>query len=398
MPSAYLGVQQQRKLMITNNSRLPLQFAWAVQQQQQMQKYTENNKSNKLSATPTAAAGGGGSLKVTIIPAEGSLQPGEQRQVMLLLEPLTVGAAQVLCCCQVPGMPMLCGVIITAVIEGLQVKYAVERPLQPSLAAAVTSMTATAAAAAGVSHGLQRSQQQQQRQDDQIKDGNPESILVVDFGVVSLHQVGELLLRVTNQTSIDTTVRAWVSRFPAAAAAGLLATTAAAAGSGATAVRVMSPSSTSKQQLDADRRRTGSPSAQRSHLLQQQQQQLSRRTQSPSSRSATQQQQQQQQQCGLAARLAQAVSGTGQPGRISPATGQLQGPFSAAAGNTAMAARLVAAAAAAALGDGCRGCAVVVDPDAADLVGWGSVELRLIAYNNLPGTYVDYVNIQVGCQ
>lgn len=353
-----------------------------------------------------------GELGLSIIPAKGQLAPGEQLQLQLLLDPLAVGPVQLLCSCNVPGMTSLAGMVITALIEGLQVAYAVERPLQPSLGAAISSMTAS-------SRHLQQ-QQQVIHAASQVQ--GQESVLLADFGVVSLHEVGELLLRVTNQTSMNTTVKAWVSRCPAIAAGsrdglrspvqqatGLLkassaAVTAgsritsstlpstaapavlAAAGSGATAVRAVHSSSVSQQALSSKQqqqqhRRTGSPT------LSIREQQQYGRTGSPS---------QQQQQSGLASRLAQTVSGIGISGAISPATGQLQGPFRAAAGNTMMAARLVAAAAAAALDGGCAGCAVAVEPQSAELQGWGEVEMRLIAYNNLPGTYMDILNVQVG--
>jgi hypothetical protein len=74
----------------------------------------------------------------------------------------------------------------------------------------------------------------------------------------------------------------------------------------------------------------------------------------------------------------------------------LKGPFRAFAGNAMMAARQAAAAAAAALGPDAYGCAVQLLPDACELPGWGSCILRLKAFNNLPGTYVDTLFVQVG--
>jgi hypothetical protein len=74
----------------------------------------------------------------------------------------------------------------------------------------------------------------------------------------------------------------------------------------------------------------------------------------------------------------------------------LTGPFRAFAGNAMMAARQAAAAAAAALGSGSAGCAVLLLPETCELPGWGSCVVRLQAFNNLPGTYVDTLFVQVG--
>jgi hypothetical protein len=60
-----------------------------------------------------------------------------------------------------------------------------------------------------------------------------------------------------------------------------------------------------------------------------------------------------------------------------------------------MAARQAAAAAAAALGSGSAGCAVQLLPDTSHLPGWGNCVIRLQAFNNLPGTYVDTLFVQV---
>lgn len=451
--------------MLTNTSRLPLQFTWSLQQihhhqqRQQQQQLLRTAASSKQdhqqqqqlasrsisSCSSSSSRQPEGQLGVTIIPASGRLSPGENLQLQLLLEPLAVGPVKLLCMCSVPGMKTLAGMVITAVIEGLQVAYAVEKPIQPSLAATVSSLGSPG----------QRQQQQQILEQQQLLQAQA-GLLVADFGVVTLHQVTELLLRVTNQTSIDTNVRAWLSRFPAAAAAGdsssrgtgqqsglaalgilhnsqqsgssaqpqhqklsnmlapavtaaaagiaalgrlgspgnrtasstLPGSPAAAAGSGATAVRAVQSSSRTNSPIAARQQQSCSSS------LAQHQQQQQGRLQSGSPAFSTSQQQQQQQQ-GVASRLAQTLSTTGKPGFISQATGQLEGPFRASAGNTMMAARLIASAAAAALGGGCLGCAVDVQPGLADLVGWGDVVMRLLAYNNLPGTYVDVLSVQV---
>lgn len=484
LKQAYLGVQQRRSITITNTSRLPLQFSWMVQQLQPHCRQSAAGSSCASSGDSGVASCGGdsyavrsigsassspatpclGAFGVSMFPAAGRLEPQESQQLQLLLEPQRVGAVTLLCSCVVPAMSQLVGFVVTAVIEGLQVAFELDRPVRQGCwvtGAAASSSTSssvgassrrlpspssvTAAAAAArvplVAAGAMAEPGTESRQSEILSEP-----LLADFGVVAAHQPSELVLRVTNLTSIGTSLRAWVCRFPAATPTAVAA---------AAAVTIEDSGSTQgvgiqEQRLQQQQQQLGmssvtvsqgasqpsftrsmpgyglpvstlpaSPAAAAPAQQQQQSsikaeqlssvQQQQRRTFSPQ-----QQRQQQQQQPGIAARLAAAVSGgasgaVGAPcsgtkggvslGACSGTTGELvqhvPGPFRSTAGNSMMAARKVVAAAQEALGERQHGCAVCIQPCTAILQGWGSLELRLVAYNNLLGTYVDHLCVQV---
>jgi hypothetical protein len=530
---AYLGMQQQRSITITNTSRLPSQFSWTMQQLQlgAVQHSTSGIAaatagSTKLlecrsgcsttegdgtlsvlrqppaAAATVAAAQQCGQLNLQISPASGWLQPQQSLQLQLLLEPTKVGPVQLLCCCEVPAMSQLAGFVVEAFVEGLQVEYAIVRqPQQQQQQWLQCGLDSLAAAAELGSRG---GTQQQLGQGSDARSAGESSaaaaaaadpgLLLADFGVTSIHQPCGLLLRVTNLTSISTSLRAWVARFPAAAAAtaaaangmqlqgrlcdvaahevnistagtgrqkrlssnaGAAAAPAAAAVQGTTGSRAGStaagglpistlPASPAplQQLASASGAHAALGSSGRATLTSSCGQQKPRRTGSGN--------QQQHQRPGIAARLAAAVSagaaagsalqlgssslysasvhtgnsaavtssslGMSLPGpptsqttatanllqqqqhkqlRLGATKTSIPGPFRSSAGNSMMAARQIAAAAAAALGHGTAGCAVCVQPGVGELAGWGSVELQLLAHSNLPGTYVDELCIQV---
>jgi hypothetical protein len=433
-------MRQQRSITITNTSRLPLQFSWTMQQLHvtairsaaAAPKLLEDSSASfnadsgswtKQEQWVTAALEESGQLSLHMTPASGWLEPQQSLQLQLLLEPTCVGPVQLLCCCEVPAMSQLAGFVVEAVVEGLQVGYEILRHPQELCKGSRDGMQQLLDGAAS---------------DSAAGNGDKAAVgemLLADFGVTAIRAPSELVLRVTNQTSISTTYRAWVARFPAAAgdaqqqsvvcsmavanstgneqglqdSAGALAAVAKNSRAGSTAGVPISTlqalSAPAQQQLSASGVSGAGAPANRSSsggsLMQ------GRRTGSGN----------QQQRSGIAARLAAAVSAgnatagislgsslspsallTGNPpGVISSTTSiaTLSGPFKSSAGNYMMAARQVAAAAAAALGSSSAGCAVCVQPSAGQLPGWGCVELQLVAYSNLPGTYVDELCIQV---
>lgn len=268
-------------------------------------------------------------------------------------------------------------------------------------------------------------------------------VVVADFGTVALHQPAELVLQVTNLTSIPTELRAWVAQFPAqnqVAAAQAAATSchqpvtgthrspaSSAVPNAATATRLChSPvwSAGSQQHQLSSKSRTsspcsGSPSAHTrlsspqhkgrpvspEHLLSaacvawkltrtDPGTHSGRRVDSSSSIAAEALISTVNSIPQLAQMQASSTQSSGSGGSSVSAT--LKGPFRAFAGNAMMAARQAAAAAAAALGSSSAGCAVHLLPDACQLPGWGRSVLRLQAFNNLPGTYVDTLSVQVG--
>jgi hypothetical protein len=506
---AYLGMQQQRSITITNTSRLPLHFSWTMQQLQRgaarhstsgiaaatagstkLLEYGSSSCSTTdddagllvLGQSPAAPAECG-QLNLHISPANGWLQPQQSVQLQLLLEPTRVGPVQLLCCCEVPAMNQLAGFVVEAFVEGLQVEYAIVRQpqqqqqqlwLQGGLEGLATA--AELGSSSGGGRGLNASSAGESIAAAAAEPG----LLLADFDVTAIHQPCGLLLRVTNLTSISTSFRAWVARFPAAAAAaaaademhlqgdfcnpaanevitsitgrqkGLMTIVGAAAaaaavqttrdsragstatGAGGLLISTLPASAAPLQQLAPSAAHvslSGRVCASASGCSQQK----PRQTESGN--------QQQQQRSGIAARLAAAVSagaaagsalgssqlpasvhtgnftaavslGVSLPGQITTgsdtilhqqqhnqqglgATTSIPGPFRSHAGNSVMAARHVAAAAAAALGHGTAGCAVCVQPAVGELAGWGCVELQLLAYSNLPGTYVDEMCIQV---
>lgn len=155
---------------MTNTSALPLTFSWAVQQlpheqyirlqtqlQQQQQpagttghialpvsSRTEQQpqadmhepymQREALSSSSSSVAGSGaahnplqsehstGQISLSISPSTGQLGPGQSLQLQLHLEPLAVGPVALLCCCQVAAMSRLVGFVLTADVEGLQVR------------------------------------------------------------------------------------------------------------------------------------------------------------------------------------------------------------------------------------------------------------------------------------
>lgn len=472
---AYLGLQQQRSITITNTSRLPLQFSWTMQQlhagaaqhsssgmvaaaaaPKQLTDGSSSSSSDSANADADSQAGpeqppgeASGHLALHISPASGWLQPQQSLQLQLLLEPTRVGPVQLLCCCEVLAMSQLAGFVVEALVEGLQVDYAIVRQSQQ------TCSSHSSSSRGGIPQLLGDRASRSAAGDDgsaAAAEARHEPLLA-DFGLTAIHQLSELVLRVTNLTSISTTYRAWVTRFPAAAAAtslaqlqsdpcdkaGVASSAGAAAAAQCTKGSRMSnaaglPISTlpalpapaqQQQQLSA----LGVSGAQTMYVSSSGSSQgRPRRTGSGN----------QQQRSSIAARLAAAVSAgnaaagctlgtslaasalhTGSftaanlavsvPSGLAGSTLQQQqqqqlmqgtansvpGPFRSSAGNIMMAARQVAAAAAAALGQGTPGCAVCVQPAAGQLLGWGCVELQLVAYSNLPGTYVDELCIQV---
>lgn len=337
VPSAFLGVQQQQRLVVTNTCRLPLQYSWHVVQQQQQQQ-----------GAASAAAQPRGHLGVSVVPAAGSLQPGQEVEVQLLLEPLAVGPADVLLSCNVAGTTdQPAGCLLSAQVEGLRVRHTISPPGAPA-AASCSSDGGSANSSSGVEAAASTSA---------AVAGQP---LVADFGVLALHQVGELLLTVSNLTSMEATVTAWVERFPSAAKA-----------AGAADAQQQQMLRLTRASPQAGRQPSGSSSCSTGRLV------LST----------------------VAALPAGCSSGTGAARATQPPPGDAW-PFRAPAGNAMMAARQLAAAAAAALADG-RGCAVTLEPvdggSCRSVPGWGSLQLRILAFNNMPGTYADTLHVQVRC-
>jgi len=271
-------------------------------------------------------------------------------------------------------------------------------------------------------------------------------VLVADFGTVALHQPAELVLQVTNLTSIPTELRAWVAQFPAQNQ-GTTSQTAAASCDQPAAGIDRSPASSAVPKAAAATGFCHSPVW--SAASQQYQLSSKSRTSSPGSGSPSVHTRLNSPQhkgrpgspehllsaASVAWKLTRTDPGTHSGCRVgssssiaaealvstvnsipqlaqmqasstqsdgsagsngSSVSASLKGPFRAFAGNAMMAARQAAAAAAAALGSGSAGCAVHVLPDACQLAGWGRSVLRLQAFNNLPGTYVDTLSVQVG--
>jgi hypothetical protein len=420
-----------------------------------------------------------GKIQLAMKPSTGQLQPGESVRMELQLEPTAEGPVALLCCCQVPAMSQLVGFLVTAQVGGLQVKYRVLRPVemsaqpqeQPHAGSRAISPSRRSASSPTGRHSKQSSRvgsaassaaqagQQQLVQFNSSasaaqhaaheaaqsagsavlsESAQPGSdVLAANFGEVSLHQPAELLLQVTNSTSILSTVRAWMGHFAAqqlSAGTALLGSTAGqsistwpiAGGIGAYSTqrdataavpanngRARSPlRSVGSQPSDADSRSSSpfSPSlcAQRRQGSPQHKGQLSAaavagklsRTDpctyigSRDTSVATPAE-------ALMTTLS-AISSHGSMQGCKSGAGSgsssivLKGPFRAFAGNAMMAARQAAAAAAAALGSGAFGCAVQLLPDACELPGWGTCTLRLTSFNNLPGSYVDTLFVQVG--
>lgn len=266
--------------------------------------------------------------------------------------------------------------------------------------------------------------------------------LAADFGVVLLHQTAELLLQVTNLTSIPSTVTAWMGHFAAQqslAATRSLGSCLAGGSSSPWPFAAADPSAEDIQQLGTGIRTTaahGSSSPVRSAGSQQPE--VHSRSSSPCSPSLSSHKRLSSPKAKgqisaalIAGKLSRTdpctytgsrvdSSATIRPdalittiSNISPggskraigsssssllpsSSGSLKGPFRAFPGNAMMAARQAAAAAAAALGSGSLGCAVQLLPEACQLPGWGSCLVRLQAFNSLPGSYVDTLFVQVG--
>ncbi|KAF8066262.1 DLEC1 [Scenedesmus sp. PABB004] len=365
----FVGVPQRQELTVTNASRLPLDFSWSV--------------------SPHAPPGGGeqaGVLVLRIVPAAGRLAPSESCRLELLLEPRAPGPAALLARCHVAGMHSPAGFLVSGVVEGLRVRCTIQRPPQQLLALPATGQE-PGCSAAGASGGAP------------AVVGRRPAPLVADFGTVALHEPAELLLRVSNETSIASHVRAWLGRLSAAEAGPAGATGGRSGGGGLPAGTLPATPAPAAPRggCSSPQQRVASP-----------QRASSRRPGRASS--------------GLAARLALALTcsgdgrdggggaaswagscsslgeslGGGPPVEQPSGAGGAAGPFHAAAGNAMLAARQVAADAAAALGGGRRGAAVDVRPRSAALPGWGGAELRLVAFNDLPGTYVDTLHVQAG--
>jgi hypothetical protein len=467
-------MQQQRSITITNTSRLPLQFSWTMQQLQlgaakhsvlgaaaaQLIKDSSSSSACHTSAGDDSQPGQEqtqadliGQLSLHISPASGWLEPQQSLQLQLLLEPTRVGPVQLLCCCEVPAMSQLAGFVVEAVVEGLQIGYAIERQPQLSQGSSSSRGGIQQLLGDGVGESLSAAVIHGNAAETAEASAGQEPLLA-DFGVTAIHQPCELVLRVTNLTSISTTYRAWVARFPAAAAAAEAEIQTGERSTGRQQELQGSADGAAAAVHSAKGSRVGSAAGMPISTLPalpapaQQQQQLSTsralvaQFTNGSSSSGSQMwprrtgsgNQQQQQRSSIAARLAAAVSagnaaghalggslcssalltgnftaahlaGSLPKGLAGSALQQQQqqqqqsislpGPFRSSAGNIMMAARQVAAAAAAALGQSSSGCAVCVQPWAGQLPGWGCVELQLLAYSNLPGTYVDELCIQV---
>jgi hypothetical protein len=467
-------VPQQLLLDVSNTSHLPLQFTWSVQQlqckgRQQLLQHgscdnddlatqgsdapagVQDGDDSRESTAEPAAVASSSHTQLQIIPQSGKLQPGEQQQLRLLLEPQAVGAMQLLCCCEVPGMKQLVGFQVATYVEGLQVKYDVLKG--PELCTAAGSVTlsssssssskltgsagSTPPARQGRLHAAS-SKDYKELHDVQSREvaaaagvqspvagstpaAEATTDLLIDYGVVGIHEVSEVVLRVSNLTSIGTKVQAWVGRFFAAsqairpsAGAALLDvaaaadekvhceqqqqqhltvlqpapgtrhasysplpdSAAAAAGSGATAVRMVQLQQQHSSAAVATQAAKSSNSSIPSSA--------SRSGRHLSGKSAVQGT---VKHAGIASKIALKSSGAAGP--------LVEGPFRAAAGSSIMANRHASAISAAALGSSSLGCAVEVTPQEDVLTAWGRCDLHLVAHNNLPGSYVDCLHVKV---
>lgn len=235
-----------------------------------------------------------------------------------------------------------------------------------------------------------------------------------------MHQPAELLLQVTNLTSISSHVQAWMGEF-AAHSQGVAASTsssgsASAAAHGSAALSPVQPAVSCHQRSGQGRagslcsqalsvqRRASSPQHKGPHSPTHTAQLSAAAVAARLSRTDT---------CGLLSCTAdksasipaealvatvnsiQQLASTQPPSSSALATLQLRGPFRTFAGNAMMAARQAAAAAAAALGPCSSGCAVQLHPAACELPAWGGCVIRLQAFNNLPGTFIDTLYVQV---
>lgn len=420
-----------------------------------------------------------GQIHLAVTPSTGQLEPGESVRLQLQLEPTAVGPVALLCCCQVPAMSQLVGFLVTAQVGGLQVQYRIMRPedvpaqpqqqqqqhagsrasIPPGRRASsptgrhskqssrVGSATAPAAQAgqqqlvqfnssfSAARHAMHNSAESAGSAASTESAQSGSQVLAADFGVVSLHQPAELLLKVTNLTSIPSTVRAWMGHFaaqqlstgtaflgsrtagqssstwPFAGEAGAYSTQQEGPAAGpAHDGRARTPLRSAGSQLSAPSGRSSSPC---SPSLSAHRRQGSPQPRGQLSAAAVAGKLSRTDPCTYtgsrdssvaipAEALITTVSTISSQGSKQGVTGSgsssmvLKGPFKAFAGNAMMAARQAAAAAAAALGSEAYGCAVQLLPDACELPGWGSCMLRLQAFNNLPGSYVDTLFVQVG--
>lgn len=411
LATAYTGVPEQRVLTMRNTAQLPCDYEWMIE----------------------GIPGNTGHMGMSITPCKGQLAPGEEVSLAVELQPSAVGTATMFGICHVDAMPQPKGFKVTAHIEGLQVAYQVlpatavqglsystgdlARISSHALASTSAPLTDKYVRhnASGLKHVAAATASSNVATCNDVGETSPPGIgggqhsiasakgaVFADFGQVQIGTIAQLLLLITNLTSMPAAVHAWMGEFPASVALSEWQQQQQCGGTLRQGDQKLANGFTGSQSLPGKQQHpanTSKASKQQQQPERQQQQGLTigfRSTQrlSASNRSRSCSPNALSSKGTTTKSTSHLLHSKYQPISLSDAH-ETTMPFRTGKGNQMMAKRRGEQEAAVALGGGGKGLAVAVEPDEGLLQPWSQLELDLVAYNNMCGDYVDTLHVQV---